>query len=46
MEEVLVNQKSLRTIKALAWIITIITVLGTAAIVYACIKNGLFSLLF
>ncbi|MBO4372746.1 MAG: hypothetical protein J5826_07440 [Bacteroidales bacterium] len=46
LEEVLVNQKSLRTIKALAWILTIISVLGTAAIVYACIKNGWYSYLF
>lgn len=46
MEAVLENRSSIKTVKLLAWIITIIVVLTTGAMVYACIKNDLFSLLF
>ncbi len=46
MEAVLENRSSIKTVKTLAWIVTIITVLTTGAMVYACIKNDLFSLLF
>lgn len=46
MEAVLENRSSIKTVKLLAWIVTIIVVLTTGAMVYACIKNDLFSLLF
>ena len=46
MEAVLENRSSIKTVKTLAWIVTIIVVLTTGAMVYACIKNDLFSLLF
>ncbi|MBO4244667.1 MAG: hypothetical protein J5882_06405 [Bacteroidales bacterium] len=46
MEEVLANQKSIRTVKVLAWIILIIAILSTAGIVYASIKTGIYSLLY
>ncbi|MBP5503722.1 MAG: hypothetical protein J6Y24_13140 [Bacteroidales bacterium] len=46
LEEILVNQKSLRTVKTLAWITFIISLLATGAAVYVVIKNGLTTLLF
>ena len=46
MEAVLENKKSIKTVKVLAWLIFIIVILSTGAMVYAGIKNGLFSLLF
>lgn len=46
MEAVLENRSNIKTVKLLAWIVTIIVVLTTGAMVYACIKNDLFSLLF
>ena len=46
LETVLQNQKSLRTIKVLAWITTIITILTVATFVYIGFKTELIHLLF
>ena len=46
LETALQNQKSLRTIKVLAWITTIITVLTVATFVYIGFKTELIHLLF
>lgn len=46
LETALLNQKSLRTIKVLAWITTIVTVLTVATFVYIGFKTELIHLLF
>ena len=46
MEAVLENKKSIKTVKTLTWIIFIIALLTTGAMVYTVIKNGLHTLLF